>query len=457
MNRNHWLPCVVSLSVILAACHCRAARVAAGVVGTGTPTSCTEAALVSALTGGGVITFNCGPNPHSITFTARRQINANTSIDGAGKITFDGGGQTGFFDLFTAGRVLTLTGMTLTNGGNPSSGSVGIAIYVSTGSTLVVANSTFSQNTRGVINVATTSAVVTVTHSTFISNNVGAGLGAAIYNTGKVFISDSVFTGNTTASSQVGGAIYNVGGVTKSAVSITRSSFNQNGGGYGGAITNYGVMTITQSTLTQNGATFNGGGGGGAILSGGGAELLLVNTTFSGNTNQNNNNGAALYVDGTVATGGRATLVNVTMADNIGGTGQLHVNNHGVVELKNTLIVGAACTKTATTATLTDSGGNLAFNSTNCPGTNADPQLGPLQDNGGPTFTRAISATSPARDQGTNTAAPPSTNAEWFVHKMQLATSARLSTPPCRSSPALAQPPCAWGPAANCSCSLAQI
>jgi PKD repeat protein len=113
-----------------------------------------------------------------------------------------------------------------------------------------------------------------------------------------------------------------------------------------------------------------------------------------------------LYVDGSQQSPGRATLVNVTLADNTGGNSQLHVNNYGVVELKNTLMLNGTCTKTGGFATLTDNGNNLAFNALNCPGVNADPQLGPLQDNGGPTFTRAISATSPAKDQGSNTGCP---------------------------------------------------
>ena len=394
---------VISVLLMCAAVGLPHTAQAAGVVGNGTPASCTEPALVAALAGGGAITFNCGPNPHTITFTSRKPISANTSIDGAGKIMLDGGGQTGFFDL-AASRTLTLTGMTLTHAGNPSSGSAGLAIF-SNGGTLVIANSTFSQNTRGVISEFSSASVVTITNSLFLSNSVGSGLGAAIYNAGHLFISDSTFTGNVASISQEGGAIYNVGGTTKGIVSITRSSFNQNTGGYGGAISNYGVMTITQSALANNGATFNGGGGGGAILSGSGGQLLLINVTVSGSTTQPNNNGSALYVNGAVASPGRATLVNVTMADNAGANGQVHANNFGVIDFKNTIIAGGACTKTAT-ATLTDSGGNLAFNSAACPGTNADPLLGALQDNGGPTFTRAIASTSPARDQGSNTGCP---------------------------------------------------
>ncbi len=41
---------------------------AAGVIGDGSPTSCTETALTTALAGGGAVTFNCG-NDATITLT----------------------------------------------------------------------------------------------------------------------------------------------------------------------------------------------------------------------------------------------------------------------------------------------------------------------------------------------------------------------------------------------------
>ncbi len=375
---------------------------AAGIVGNGTPASCTEATLVAALVGGGAITFNCGPNPHTITFTSRKTISANTSIDGAGKISFNGGGSTGFFDL-PATRILTLTAMTLTNAGNASSPSSGLGIQVGSGK-LFVSNSTFSQNTRGAIAGFNADSLVTIANSQFISNS-STGFGGAIYNTGQLLINDSVFSGNAASASYEGGAIYNVGSsAAPGKVTIVRTSFISNTGGYGGAISNYGELTMTQSTLTQNGTTFNGGGGG-IILNGSGGLLRLVNVTMTGNTSMPNNNGAAIYVNGSTNRVGRVTLVNVTLADNGSANGQIYIANLGEVDAKNTIFANGQCKKDPT-ATLTDSGGNLAFNSANCPGTSADPLLGVLQDNGGPTFTRALASNSPARDQGTNAGCP---------------------------------------------------
>jgi len=66
------------------------------VIGNGTPQSCTSAAVVSAVAKGGVITFNCGPQPVTITLDQTAKIVNNTGpkivIDGGGKVTLSGGG-----------------------------------------------------------------------------------------------------------------------------------------------------------------------------------------------------------------------------------------------------------------------------------------------------------------------------------------------------------------------------
>jgi len=67
------------------------------VVGDGTPASCTSEATVAAIAGGGVITFNCGPDPHTITLQETAKIvndkGPKIVIDGGGLITLSGGGQ----------------------------------------------------------------------------------------------------------------------------------------------------------------------------------------------------------------------------------------------------------------------------------------------------------------------------------------------------------------------------
>jgi len=67
------------------------------VVGSGTPESCTGAAFVKAVAAGGVITFNCGNDPTTITLTETAKVYNDAAprvvIDGGGKVTLSGGGK----------------------------------------------------------------------------------------------------------------------------------------------------------------------------------------------------------------------------------------------------------------------------------------------------------------------------------------------------------------------------
>jgi S-adenosylhomocysteine hydrolase len=65
------------------------------VVGTGTPASCTSDAVVAAVAQGGVIGFNCGAAPVTITMTRTAKVfndKPDVVLDGGGKVTLSGGG-----------------------------------------------------------------------------------------------------------------------------------------------------------------------------------------------------------------------------------------------------------------------------------------------------------------------------------------------------------------------------
>jgi hypothetical protein len=70
----------------------------AHVVGTGTADSCTGDAFIQAVAEGGVITFDCGKDPVTITLDAPAKVFNDASdkvvIDGGGKISLSGGGKT---------------------------------------------------------------------------------------------------------------------------------------------------------------------------------------------------------------------------------------------------------------------------------------------------------------------------------------------------------------------------
>ena len=98
---------------------------AGGVVGTGTASSCTDAALNAALAGGGLVTFKCGHAAVTIdigTGTGTKIIAADTTIDGGGLITISGGHSVGVFSVnsgvnFTVERLTIANGVGLYSGG----------------------------------------------------------------------------------------------------------------------------------------------------------------------------------------------------------------------------------------------------------------------------------------------------------------------------------------------------
>lgn len=67
------------------------------VIGDGSPASCTSAAVVDAVAAGGVITFDCGPGPVTITMEATAKVRNDTGpeivLDGGGQVTLSGAGQ----------------------------------------------------------------------------------------------------------------------------------------------------------------------------------------------------------------------------------------------------------------------------------------------------------------------------------------------------------------------------
>ena len=67
------------------------------VIGIGSAASCTGDAVVAAVARGGVITFDCGPDPVTIVLTSTAKVFNNTApklvIDGGNKVTLSGGGK----------------------------------------------------------------------------------------------------------------------------------------------------------------------------------------------------------------------------------------------------------------------------------------------------------------------------------------------------------------------------
>jgi hypothetical protein len=192
-------------------------------------------------------------------------------------------------------------------------------------------------------------------------------------------------------------------------------SFGGSGGLIGGLSTSL-TSTVANTTIAANvagpggpggggqggsGGNGTGNGAGGAADAGGGGvgggavgffdgdQSPLVHDTISLNLV------GAGGLPGTTLAGGGTPNGQVTPGapGPEGATGGVH-GEVGAV-MTNTIVAsnsGGNCSG------ITDGGHDLTFGDTTCPGVNADPKLGPLQDNGGPTATEAIPANSPAHD-----------------------------------------------------------
>jgi hypothetical protein len=177
------------------------------------------------------------------------------------------------------------------------------------------------------------------------------------------------------------------------------------GAGLGGAIFNEaGSVTITNSTLTGNSALGGAGGGtghhagtagagvGGAVFNHNGT-IYVTNSTLSSNTADPG--GRDIY-----------NLGDTVGTTNGGATAVAFINNTILDELLLNQ-VGGGSTVVSGTTNLIRSTAVLAATNNFLTGTlTADPRLGPLQNNGGPTKTMALLAGSPAIGAGTASQAP---------------------------------------------------
>jgi len=314
--------------------------------------------------------------------------------------------------------------------GNPS-GNRGGGIYnngVSGSATLTINNSTVRANVAGgagggIYNDGTQgNATLTINNSILHDNSVtyGGSRGGAIFNEGSegtatVTISDSVLSGNS--SSNKGGAIYSAGTEGSETLEINNSTLSGNStGGSGGGISIDALGFSATDTLTINNSTLNGNSantGGGISNSADGLAFTTVtinNSTLSGNS--------ASGAGGGISNGGphgRETLIinNSTLSGNsasIGG-GIVNADSWGGANLTigNTILkTGASGENIYVDGPVASLGYNLSSDDAGGALTgigdqiNTDPMLGPLQNNGGPTFTHALLTGSPAIDAGKN-------------------------------------------------------
>ena len=190
----------------------------------------------------------------------------------------------------------------------------------------------------------------------------------------------------------------------RGTVSISSTTVTNNKGT--GIIAGTGTLTVDSSTITGNRGRLAGG------LSFWFGNVTVRNSTISSNSCANN--GDAGGIGQFLFSGGSLDLFNSTvhgnMHDNAAAAGQLRVKSDSTVRVRNTILSGDGSNPNIV-GTLTSLGHNLSSDASgnlNGPGdlTNANPLLGPLQNNGGPTLTHALLPGSPAIDAGDNADAP---------------------------------------------------
>jgi hypothetical protein len=273
------------------------------IVGVGTSASCTSQAVVDAVARGGVITFDCGPEPVTIVMDQTAKV-VNTSpvvvIDGGGKVTLSGAGQRRILYMNTCDRAqiwttshcqnqdhprLTIQRMHFIGGnsaGDTTDGGGGGAVFVR-GGRVAVLQSTFSSNRcdrtgpdvgGGALRVLSQyqNLPVIVASSTFgggpDTGNICSN-GAAISSIGVSWrVHNSVFSHNEaigaganparagTPGGGSGGAIYLDGNQFRLDVvgSVVTDNVANEGGGAIFFVSNdrSGTMTIDNSTLRRN-------------------------------------------------------------------------------------------------------------------------------------------------------------------------------------------------------------
>ncbi len=295
------------------------------VIGNGTAASCTSAAVVSAVAAGGVITFNCGASPVTITLTQTLKVRNSIQklvIDGGGKVTLSGG---------NANRILYIDTCDTTLGSVS-----GNCLYAPTYPQVTVQNLTFADGNA--------------TNSTYVSpgdTDQGSNGGGAIFALGgRLKVVNSVFVRNTCASNgpDLGGAAIRVlaqhsatpndldnsyAARNQDPVAIVNSTFGgasgqSNSCSNGGAISGLRTpITVLNSLITNNNAVgccsnppnsgTPGGGSGGAIYTDGDTyDLRIAGTDIEKNTAKaggsaifyvSNDRTGHLYIDGSTIKG----------------------------------------------------------------------------------------------------------------------------------------------------------
>ncbi|MEU1808266.1 hypothetical protein [Micromonospora aurantiaca (nom. illeg.)] len=250
-------------------------------VGSGTPASCTSEAVVKAVAAGGLITFDCGPAPVTITMKATAKVvnshGPRVVLDGGGKVTLSGGGKRRILYMNTCDEAQGWTTSHCQNQDHPR---------------LTVQNLTFADgDATG-------------------EKTEGGGGGAIFVRGGRFAVINSRFVGNRcdrTGPDLGGAALRVLSQFENKPVYVVSSTFTGGVCANGGALSSIGVSwTVLNSVFRDNRAVGTGanparggtpgGGSGGAIYCDGNEFAVRIAGTVIEDNSANEGGGAIFFV-----------------------------------------------------------------------------------------------------------------------------------------------------------------
>jgi hypothetical protein len=343
--------------------------------------------LANANAGSDTIVFNSNLTGATIDPSTSGQLAIHDGVTitgpGASQLTIDPQGVDRIFyvDPATADDPVSISGMTLTNPAGSGGGVYNVDATLNISDAVVSYGQAYGGRGAG---ISTYEGRVAINRSTITANYAMQG-GGIFSDSGRVTITESTVSGNTVGPNDIGhtnaygGGVYTYDG----DVYVTRSTVSGNQARDGGGIYSAnGNVVLQDATVALNRATSDGGGG--VWVDAG--SLTVVSSTVTGNTAGTTAGGLQSYthhnqvIRNSIISGNTAAADHAT--DDLDANGYLFNTSFSLIKVPGGVV-------------------NTTVPSSNLLGVN--PQLGPLQDNGGPTGTRKPLSTSPVIDCGVDT------------------------------------------------------
>lgn len=389
-SRQHGLLFAVTILGILGArADARAATLCVNPGGTGGCFATIQAA-VDAAAAGDIVDIAAGTYVESVAMPRKR-----LTLHGAGPSAtiIDGNGAFAVlrFDGFN-GSLVAIENLGVRNGDN--------GIWAQAAVTLRLTDCAVADNRSGIY--LNNRVKVLMTRCTVTGNFARGGI--SLNYSSRLTMVQSAVTGNT-FDPLFGDGVGGIDATGKLTVIDSTVADNGSSGSGGGIQSTFGTLTVSGSTISGNSSAAHGGGIHLGTVTG---TVKISNSTISGNTAATD--GGGIYVDAHR----RLSLDHVTIAGNTATTGRgggLYARATITGTNKPTALRASVIADNAATSEPDCSAdrvlardGNLVENPTGCavsalggsPLISADPLLGPLQNNGGPTKTQALGGGSAA-------------------------------------------------------------